>query len=362
MIEADVTDLIAQGRFEGNEPTSVETVSGHLCVNDLIALPVTAVDCSHNRSTDLEIEFDGSTVSGTLCYCRSPGQAADPYAMMSEWRQVAYLTEASKSDWGTDYHFRNDFLVIPKTRLAAYEADLLATAPIWGGFSHDPVSSSPSVVRAETKIQAQSGLKIPTTFHARSLQFSVRAAHPYDRFLRQYHQLELLFDWIFVKKIQALGADLEGVAKLMSEYSSGDLPRLKVILLKYFSDSGRVRDKLLMPHAHLTTAKEIFDINNKDGNPLKDKWDKFVQWHGQGMTESAAKSPAIKILGSDKSFDELIINIAAYWIYRIRCSIAHNRIGEYIMKESDEAFVVNFMEPLLREVLCQVFANPQLPS
>lgn len=360
MNEQEVNELIAIGSFNGDAPTSIETVSGYLCINGLVALPVAAVDSSHNRSNDLEIEFEAGADPGMLCYCRSPGQEADPYSRMSDWRRAAFLAEAKLLDWGTDYHFSDDFLIIPKDRLEDYLSNYFDTAPIWGGFSHEHRSSNTIFYRTASKISVRAGLRIPTQFHKRSLQYAVRAAHPYDRFLRQYHQIELLFDWVFVKKIQSLGDDLEGVAKLMSEYSSGDLPRLKVILTKFISNANFVRDRLLMPPAHLATAKEIFDINNKDGNPLKDKWDKFLLWHTHSMTETAVNSPAVKLLG-DKSFPDFVSAIAAYWIYRVRCSIAHNRIGEYIMKESDEEFMVEFMEPLLKEVLCQVFSHPDLP-
>ena len=58
---------------------------------------------------------------------------------------------------------------------------------------------------------------------------------------------------------------------------------------------------------------------------------------------------------SNEEYSKLIIDIAVYWIYRIRCSIAHNRIGEYVMSIDDEEFVVNVVEPLLKEVLIQLF-------
>lgn len=359
MNEQEVNQLIADGSFNGDTPTSIETVSGYLCINGLVALPVAAVDSSHNRSNDLEIEFEAGADPGMLCYCRSPGQEADLYSTMSDWRRAAFLTEAESLDWGTDYHFSDDFLVIPKDRLDDYLLNYFNTAPIWGGFSHKHRPSSTIFYRTASKISVRAGLRIPTEPHQRSLEYIVRAAHPYDRFLRQYHQIELLFDWVFVKKIQSLGNNLDGVAKLMSEYSSGDLPRLKVILTKFISNANLVRDRLLMPTVHLTTAKEIFDINNKDGNPLKEKWDKFLLWHAQSMTEATLNSSTVKL--SDKPFSDFVSAIAAYWIYRVRCSIAHNRIGEYIMKESDEEFVVEFMEPLLKEVLCQVFSHPDLP-
>lgn len=53
-----------------------------------------------------------------------------------------------------------------------------------------------------------------------------------------------------------------------------------------------------------------------------------------------------------KSF---ILAIATYWIYRIRCSIAHHKIGEYMMGYDDEEFVVEFAEPLLKEIILESF-------
>lgn len=43
--------------------------------------------------------------------------------------------------------------------------------------------------------------------------------------------------------------------------------------------------------------------------------------------------------------------------YNVRCCTAHNRIGEYVISNDDEGFVVEFAEPLLREVLCQIFSE-----
>ena len=55
--------------------------------------------------------------------------------------------------------------------------------------------------------------------------------------------------------------------------------------------------------------------------------------------------------------NEMIIYIASYWIYRIRCSIAHHKIGEYLFSWKDENFIVDFGEPLLREVVIQCLKN-----
>lgn len=62
----------------------------------------------------------------------------------------------------------------------------------------------------------------------------------------------------------------------------------------------------------------------------------------------------LNIVTEDKH-SEFILRIVSYWIYRVRCSIAHNKIGEYLLSWEDEEFLVKFAEPLLLEVLKQFY-------
>jgi hypothetical protein len=54
-------------------------------------------------------------------------------------------------------------------------------------------------------------------------------------------------------------------------------------------------------------------------------------------------------------YPKFIHTITSYWIYRIRCSIAHFKIGEYILTRDKEDFIVEFAEPLIKEVLIQFY-------
>ena len=54
--------------------------------------------------------------------------------------------------------------------------------------------------------------------------------------------------------------------------------------------------------------------------------------------------------------------IAAYQIYRLRSSIAHSRIGEYLLTDADDAMIREFGLPLIQEVAVQVFSSPVLAS
>ena len=59
------------------------------------------------------------------------------------------------------------------------------------------------------------------------------------------------------------------------------------------------------------------------------------------------------------NYKTFILNLASYWIYRIRSSIAHSKIGEYQLSYTDEAFMIEFAEPLLQEIVIQCFTLPQ---
>jgi hypothetical protein len=61
-------------------------------------------------------------------------------------------------------------------------------------------------------------------------------------------------------------------------------------------------------------------------------------------------------------YDKLILETAAYWVFRVRCCIAHHRIGEYLLTQLDEEFVVEFAEPLLLGVLRSILSNSDFLS
>jgi hypothetical protein len=68
---------------------------------------------------------------------------------------------------------------------------------------------------------------------------------------------------------------------------------------------------------------------------------------------------AARLLGKG-TFESFVSSVAAYWIYRVRSSIAHSRVGEFLFLEADEQFITDFAEPLLLDVVMQVFENPKL--
>ena len=200
---------------------------------------------------------------------------------------------------------------------------------------------------------------MPTALHKAALEHAVQASHPFERYLKYYHQLELLFDWIVIKKIQALQDDLQGAAKLISSYQSGDLPRLKSLIGNYCNDARKVYSLLAHVTSYSATGMSIFQDYGKDGNPLKDTWSEM---HTE-LSRGYFVAPITKGIPKEQDkYNKLILDIAAYWIFRIRCCIAHQRIGEYLLSQNDETFVVEFGEPLLLGVIGTLLANQDLQA
>jgi hypothetical protein len=102
---------------------------------------------------------------------------------------------------------------------------------------------------------------------------------------------------------------------------------------------------------HQNIALEIFYKFGKTSNPLKSEID-FSKVVPFGFEENILKSKSISFHANHPKF---IKHLASYWIYRIRCCIAHNKIGEYILSHSEEEFIAEFAEPLIKEVIIQSF-------
>lgn len=350
----EIYSLIRDGRLHGILESDICEVAGHLSFKDKIPLPVIR-DCSLPRGVDYEVQDEGGTIIGVLT-CTSDLDPVD-IRSLSEWQLAAYLDERELSEFDQPVRFTHDYIVISSTHFTRYQQRMKSSSAIWGMFSHVESVTASRLSRRLTLITALEGMKIPTLYHSSTLERAVEASHPFERYLKYYHQLELSFDWILVKRIQSLGSDLQGMAKLVSAYQSGDLPRLKNLLATYCKDAQKVHSLLMSAVSFKTTAHTIFQEYSKEGNPLSkgSKWDKMFD--NLASSYSSAHAASNKLANNVESYDSLIIEIAAYWIFRVRCCIAHHRIGEYLLVQNDEEFVLEFSETLLRGVLAIILTD-----
>lgn len=201
MTADEISDAVLNGHVGPHEGYSVNNpreLSGYLAIDDFAILPVEAISSGLSQDTDLEIIDANGASLGTLCFSRSLGNIQ--LGELTFWQFVAFLADAEPNEiFDSHYSFKRDYLVLDVAVIDQYIDKYLMSSPVWGGFSHFPVPSLEHVTTVE-KIVAIPGIKIASNHHREVFNRYLYANNPFERFLRIYHSLELLFDFIFVKK------------------------------------------------------------------------------------------------------------------------------------------------------------------
>lgn len=194
-----------------------------------------------------------------------------------------------------------------------------------------------------------------TIYYSEAMSRSVAAEFATERFLSSYHLLELQFNTIIVSKITGLGSDLNGVNRIFSQFGTKELPRLKWILKESCVDWIGIACALDNISRYLSNAKKCFFDFEEEGGPIP-RYKVLVDLIGNGGFTVDALNLTLSINSQLRGdFNGFVCDVASRWIYKIRCSVAHRKIGEYIISSNDDEFIENFGRPLLRELLIQVF-------
>jgi hypothetical protein len=324
-------------------------------VNNLLPLPV-ILPSSIESNLDIDVVDETGRLLGQLCCCTHLGQVE--ITSLTDAKYAAYINEVDSNAITGQHIFIKNYFVIESTLYEDYKANYLDTAPIWGGFLHEnsSITIRDCYKHSPASIHAVKNISLPTIHHQRSSARGVLQAYGFERFLKYYHLLELLFDFDIVRDIKTLGDDLYGIGKILSTYENRELDRLKMLLRKRcLADIDAIASCLNFIQTkadYLEKGRELFFHYGKEGNPIGEEKKYDDLFISGGFSKANARAQGLL---TNRTYEKLVTDTAAYWIYRIRCCIAHNRIGEYLMIDEDEEFVVEFAEPLIREVLCQAF-------
>ena len=350
------TKLAADGVTE--IPFVYGQVGSALSIDGQICLPVEASKRSFDDHAEVEIRDRLDNVLGTLVL--TAGYELD-LSSISDHFYMAYVTEVPRHLYGEPYQMRYSYVIINASLYLPYLNKYLDTAPLWGGFIHlkSPSSLLTPYKATPAKIVAVEGLSLPTPYHNENVLRSVVQPYAFERFQKLYHLLELRFDFDIVERIRALGPDLKGIGEILSEYAKHDeLTRLKAVIKPGLKDYDAIEAKLNgVKHCSdcEAVARNIFFRYSKGANPLKEKETEYENAMALGGLSKSHGLVGGSGTALDTKYQALLVELVAYWIYRIRSSIVHSRIGEYVMSSTDEHFVVEVAEPLLREVVVQVF-------
>jgi hypothetical protein len=340
-------------------PVSIDVVSMSgicVCIDNFVAIKVIKVNKSYDRSNVFDLYF-GGRVEGYLFFTCHKKKI--DISSMSKFEFVAFLSEANFEDYSYEtYEFKYDYVLLKEPFREYYELNYKSTAPLWGGFSHDLKYLEPDskIISTLVQIEASNELKELDQYSYESCVRALEQEYAFERYLKLYHLLELQFDYYVIAEIQNLTipADNNKIGKLLKNYSrsSSEVDRLTEIIDKCCSDVGSLELMLNKVFGYRAIAEEIFVNYGNSGKPLSEI-SKFTTVFDAGSFRKSDLASK-KIVKADK-YDEFIRKLVAYWIYRVRCSVAHNKIGEYILAWPEEEFMVEFAEPLLKEVLMQMF-------
>jgi hypothetical protein len=347
---------------EGVDPSTAKLHGGDgpFSVGGLVVVPIEAVGSLLDRSLDIELLDEAGASVGTICFTRNL-VAVHPGAL-TKWQYAAFLAEGA-DDWiGPRYDFSRDHVVIDEAFVDDYLARYSIGAPIWGGFTHEPLPPR-EVAPQVGSIRGNPAIHLPTEFHRQALNRYIEATNAFDRFLKLYHTLELLFDYVIMKRMKQVGDDLENFGKILAEYDRSELERLKYLIREFCTGPADICSGFSEIHIYQDRATEIFQNHTKTGNPFHQeaRWQEFLQLAADDKLSEIELQKA-KFVNPNVPFSVFISSVAAYWIYRVRSSIAHSRVGEFLFVESDEKFVADFAEPLLLDVVMQVFENSDLKA
>lgn len=303
---------------------------------------------------DLPIRLDDEEIA-YLCLLR--GIHAEIAALTAPQRAAFDLETESAQVADPFYVFKNDYVVVRSELSERYDS-VRKGSSFWGRYLHDadaPVDALENFDDGEV-ILADSSFKYPTQRHAESVYKYASYGRPTDQFLFLYHFLELDFDREVVSRIKALDEDnLHGVGQIIRDLGGGDeLSRLQHILREV--EPSEVWDHASVLKEHGEVAMRIFYEYGKDASPLKISDDFKVYFLESSLVRPDVFSE-LKVKNSlnldfAKNFKQNLQRCVAYWIYRIRCCVAHNKLGEYhLMTRSDMEFMEGFALPLLRSLV-----------
>jgi hypothetical protein len=326
-----------------------------LIINGKVAIPVERHASYYNTNSDISVFDTNKNEIGLLCFTKELGEIRWNDLTLTENRFIAFLIEGNYSTRQDPYKFTYNYLIVNENFYKEYEKKYMNSAPLWGGFYHlnqniETNSHRISITEIRiTEIKKQKKIFLENSVRAISQPFA------FERFLKFYHLLELQFDFEVISQIKALDVEIEPerIGELLSAYSDREINRLEDILERYCSDINAIIDKLNKAKEFQDDSYNLFFkfSSTKQGNPFNGQEQKFLPLIVDGFEEANFKKHKI----SSQSHRKFIIKLSAYWIYRFRCSIAHNKIGEYILSMDKENYVVEFAEPLLKEVLIQCF-------
>lgn len=340
------------------EITSIKDLNyeGYYSLNDKVPIPIVDISSMYKQDDPVELYDEQGNEIGLIYYCSN--RKKQLLNSLNEWKFIAYLSEVEKDiflDNQHEYEFEYSYLLLEEEYFSEYMSKYYDTAPIWGHFSHKDVFPEPYQKNLK-KISVVSDLEYHTVVHHDNALRALKQPYAFERYLKNYHHMELLFDKDLVEKISSLRDDFTELGILLKSFEDSESKKLISVMENRCTDIDSICNSLNLVDRYKSIAKKIFFDFGKKSDPLGNDFSllESILLETGGFNEQNCKKHLPNKAKDREKFEKFIISLSAYWIYRIRCSIAHNKIGEYILNHREEEFVSEFGETLINTVVLQV--------
>ncbi len=334
------------------ETLEIIDISGYVSIDKKIALPI-VTSYSFDRSNDIDLKYESGNKIGVLKFLKDR-HISDVESLPDDERICFYIDYTQAQIGDSSHTFKNDFLIVNKKYFNKYKSKYKKSSAIWGSFFH--INDQPEIKfdkkKTTTSIIVSDNLKIKNSVYKDNLFLSINEPNPFNRFLKLYHLLELQFDMHTAEKIRILldqGNKEREISRKLKEYTKEEIKRLQSIINDRCTSIDDLVALMNVVKIYRNKAVKIFYEYGRESNPLK-RADFNTILNDVNLFDRSV----INGLGGFR-YETLITSLCAYWVYRVRSSIAHNKFGEYIVDKDDEEFIVEFIEPLLKEVVKQCF-------
>ncbi|MCA6515526.1 MAG: hypothetical protein IM577_08000 [Chitinophagaceae bacterium] len=333
------------------EDYSIENLGDFYSIKNQVAFPI-FISHSYDRTSEIPVKSDEGNEIGRILFLAN--NEIDDIRSLPEDKLICFFRDNDLSHINAEnYIFKYDYLIIDRNQIEQYCA-IKKTSPIWGSYFHlehlPSISFQKKYKPSEIKIIPE--VKINNQIYFENLHLSIHEPNPFNRFLKLYHLIELQFDMHTAEKIIELhnqGGKEKEISSLLKEYQREDINRLISIIRQRCNGINSLAIRLNKIKQFEGKARKIFYDYGKESNPLK-----LTDFNSILNENDLFSENVINAIGG-YIYPVLIQKLCSYWIYRIRSSISHNKFGEYIMDINDEEFIVEFGEPLLKEVVTQCF-------
>jgi len=297
---------------------------------------------------------------GALCLLKNKKSTI---SAMTEYQAAAFNMEKvdNQESFLSDHTFINDYVIVKNDHIGEYISHKKSSS-FWGEYCHeDDLHASISNNNYNPQqIAINTNINIPSERQLDSLSKYATYSRGTEKFLFLYHCLEIDFDRNIVKLIRELDEqNPNALGALISRLNNSELDRLRMVIDGFPIDT--LEKHFIKLRNHLDVAEKIFYEFGKDSNPIKDI-DDFRAYIITSPTINIGTLHRIKtknkinfeLANTSKpdSYRSKMTSLACYWIYRIRCCIAHNKLGEYhIVTSEDLYFLLDFGIPLIKDIL-----------